>query len=125
MFRVESKTVNPVPDCQLSQKPRLLYQPPPKTKWTWLDEMEIKDMNELLQDLNPMPYEQRVARTIYHNGDALLTGAAGTGKTTLSDKVVELIQNKNPGTRIIRAALTPLQLCYKRDRQLPTSCTST
>ena len=106
MFRVENKTVDRVPGCPLSQKPRLLYQPPPKTKWTRFDELEIKDMNELLQDLDPMPYEQRMARNIYHNGGALLTGAAGTGKTTLSDKLVELIQNKNPGTRIIRAALT-------------------
>ena len=101
MFRVENKTVDRVPGCPLSQKPRRWYQPAPKTKWTRFDELEIKEMNELLQDLDPMPYEQRMARKIYNNGGALLTGAAGTGKTTLSDKVVELIQNKNPGTGII------------------------
>ena len=35
-----------------------------------------------------------------------MTGAAGTSKITLSDKVVELIQENAPGTRIVRAALT-------------------
>ena len=63
-------------------------------------------MNEKLQDFDPMPYEQRMARKFYNNGGGLLTGAAGTGKTTLSDKVVELIQENAPGTRIVRAALT-------------------
>ena len=74
--------------------------------WYRWDELDIKAMNEAIQDFDPMPYEDRMARKIYNNGGALLTGAAGTGKTTLSDKVVELIQSKSPGTRIIRAALT-------------------
>ena len=106
MFRVESKPVDRVPGCTQSQKPRLLYQPPPKTVWYRWDELDIKAMNEAIQDFDPMPYEQRMARKIYNNGGAMLTGAAGTGKTTLSDKVVELIQSKSPETRIIRAALT-------------------
>ena len=63
-------------------------------------------MNDLLQDLDPMKYEDRMARKIYTNGGVLLTRAAGTGKTCLSDKVVELIHSKSPGTRIIRSALT-------------------
>ena len=106
MFRVESKPVDRVPGCTQSKKPRLLYQPPPKTMWYRWDELDIKAINEAIQDFDPMPYEDRMARKIYNNGGALLTGAAGTGKTTLSDKVVELIQSKSPGTRIIRAALT-------------------
>ncbi len=63
-------------------------------------------MNDEMQDFDPMPYEQRMARKFHNNGGGLLTGAAGTGKTTLSDKVVELIQENAPGTRIVRAALT-------------------
>ena len=106
MFRIENKPVERVPGCPLSQKPRLKYQPPPKTTWQRFDELEIQKMNEALQDFDPTPYEQRVARKFYNNGGGLLTGAAGTGKTTLSDKVVELIQDKEPKTRIIRAALT-------------------
>ena len=39
-------------------------------------------------------------------GETLLSRAGGTGKTTLSDKVVELIQENEPRSRIIRAALT-------------------
>ncbi len=63
-------------------------------------------MNKALQDFDPMPYEQRIVRKFCKNGGGLMTGAAGTGKTTLSDKVVELIHEKEPGTRIVRAALT-------------------
>ena len=106
MFRVENKPVERVPGCPLSQKPRLKYQPPPKTTWQRFDELEIKKMNDKMQDFDPMPYEQRIARKFYNNGGGLLTGAAGTGKTTLSDKIVELIQESSPGTRIVRAALT-------------------
>ena len=50
MFRVESKPVERVPGCPLSQKPRLKYQPPPKTTWQRFDELEIQKMNEALQD---------------------------------------------------------------------------
>ena len=106
MFRIENKPVERVPGCPLSQKPRLKYQPPPKTTWQRFDELEIQKMNDALQDFDPMLYEERIARKFYNNGGGLLTGAAGTGKTTFSDKVVELIQNKEPETRIIRAALT-------------------
>ena len=80
MFRVETKPVERVPACPLVRKPRLKYQPPPKTTWQRWDELEIQKMNELLRDLDPMPYEDRIARKIYNNGGALLTGAAGTGK---------------------------------------------
>ena len=106
MFRVETKPVERVPGCPPSQKPRLKYQPPPKTTWQRFDELEIKQMNDKMQDFDPMPYEQRMARKFHNNGGGLLTGAAGTGKTTLSDKVVQLIQESAPGTRIVRAALT-------------------
>jgi len=82
MFRVESKPVERVPSCPLSRKPRLKYQPPPKTTWQRFDELEIKRMNEKLQDFDPMPYEQRIVRQFFTNGGGLLTGAAGTGKTT-------------------------------------------
>ena len=106
MFRVETKPVERVPGCPPSQKPRLRYQPPPKTTWQRFDELEIKRMNDNMQDFDPMPYEQRMARKIYNNGGVLLTGAAGTGKTTLSDMVVETIHKETPGAWIIRAALT-------------------
>ena len=98
MFRIENKPVERVPGCPLSQKPRLKYQPPPKTTWQRFDELEIKEMNEALQDFDPMPYEQRMARKFYNNGGGLLTGAAGTGKTTLSDKVAD-VQSVVPVTR--------------------------
>ncbi len=39
-------------------------------------------MNEALQDFDPMHYEERIARKFHNNGGGLLTGAAGTGKTT-------------------------------------------
>ena len=86
MFRIENKPVDRVPGCPLSEKPRLKYQPPPKTTWHRFDELEIKNMNDKMQDFDPMPYEQRIVRKFYNNGGGLLTGAAGTGKTTLSDK---------------------------------------
>ena len=63
-------------------------------------------MNEALQDFDPMPYERRMARKIYNNKGALLTGAAGTGKTFLSDMIVGIIAEKEPGALVIRAALT-------------------
>ena len=46
MFRVESKIVERVPGCPLSQKPRPKYQPPPKTTWQRFDELEIKGMSD-------------------------------------------------------------------------------
>ena len=49
--------------------------------------------------------EQQKAIT-YPAKPLLILAGAGTGKTTLSDKVVELIQEKAPETRIVRAALT-------------------
>ena len=42
MFRVETKPVERVPGCPPSQKPRLRYQPPPKTTWQRFDELEIQ-----------------------------------------------------------------------------------
>ena len=75
-------------------------------------------MNDAIQDLDPMKYEDRKARKIYNNGGALLTGAAGTGKTYLSDKVVELIQSKSPGTHIIRSALTHVAALLKKGQTI-------
>ena len=118
MFRIENKPVERVPGCPLSQKPRLKYQPPPKTTWQRFDELEIQKMNEALQDFDPMHYEERIARKFYNNGGGLLTGAAGTGKTTFSDKVVELIQNKEPETRIIRAALTHIAALLQKGQTI-------
>ena len=75
MFRVQAKPVERVPGCPPSQNPRLKYQPPPKTTWQRFDELEIQKMSEKLQDFDPMPYEQRMARKFYNNGGGLLPGA--------------------------------------------------
>ena len=42
----------------------------------------------------------------YNNKGGLLIGAAGTGKTFLSDMIVEIIAEKEPAAKIIRPALT-------------------
>merc|ERR1712214_232234 len=47
-----------------------------------------------------------MARKIYNNKGGLLTGATGTGKTFLSDMIVDIIAEKEPAAKIIRAALT-------------------
>ena len=113
MFKVVRKPIACVPNCPLpsiapkaQQTPRLTYQPPPKTTWQRFTELEIQKMNEALQDFDPMPYEQRIARQFYNNKCGLLTGAAGTGKTYMSDMIVERITEKEPQAQIIRAALT-------------------
>ena len=89
MLKVVRKPIACVPNSPLQQTPRLTYQPPPKTTWQRFTELEIQTMNEALQDFDPMPYEQRIARKFYNNKGGLLTGAAGTGNTFLSDMIVE------------------------------------
>ena len=106
MFRLVRKPIECIPCSQPQHKPRLTYQPLPITTWSRFNELEIKNMNDALQDFDPMPYERRMARKIYNNKGGLLTGAAGTGKTFLSDMIVEIIAEKEPGALIIRAALT-------------------
>ena len=99
MFKVVRKPIECVPNSPIQQMPRLTYQPLPKTTWERHNELEIKKMNELLQDSDPMPYERRMARTIYNTKGGLITGAAGTGKTFLSDMIVDVIAEKEPGQR--------------------------
>ena len=82
MLRVVRKPIECVPCTQAQHRPRLTDQPLPKTTWNRFNELEIKKMNDALQDFDPMPYERRMARKFYNKG-GLLTGAAGTGKTFL------------------------------------------
>merc|ERR1739836_221463 len=78
MFRVVRKPIECIPCTQAQPKPRLTDQPLPKTTWNRFNELEIKKMNDALQDFDPMPYERRMARTIYNNKGGLLTRAALT-----------------------------------------------
>ena len=64
MFRVVRKPIECIPCTQAQPKPRLAYQPLPKTTWNRFNELEIKKMNDALQDFDPMPYERRMARKL-------------------------------------------------------------
>ena len=99
MFRVVRKPIECIPCTPAQPKPRLVYQPLPKTTWNRFNELEIKKMNDALQDFDPMPYERRMASKFYNNKGGLLTGAAGTGKTFLSDMLVEIIVEKSQRQR--------------------------
>ena len=41
-----------------------------------------------------MPYKRRAANKFYNNKGGLLTGATGTGKTFLSEMIVNVIAEK-------------------------------